>query len=140
MPPYTGLREGRNYASDGFSHLMHFTVGGVAMGENGSELRLPKLTAAAQQAHTVRICHHTQKLHTHTEMQARGLVSDPLTVGRCAHVCLCQVTVTLDAAAMLDTVPDEIIRAIPYSEKPYYCPALLLLLLLAFPLYGCVYN
>ncbi len=35
------IRNGRNYVSDGTSHLMDFQVGGVKMGENGSELRLP---------------------------------------------------------------------------------------------------
>ena len=35
-----GVRDGRCYVSDGFSHLMDFTANGVAMGTNGSELRL----------------------------------------------------------------------------------------------------
>ena len=35
-----GIREGRCYVSDGMSHLMDFTVGDVAVGEKGSELRL----------------------------------------------------------------------------------------------------
>ena len=35
-----GIREGRNYVSDGRSHLMEFKVNDVAMGENGSELKL----------------------------------------------------------------------------------------------------
>jgi hypothetical protein len=35
-----GVRDGRCYVSDGFSHLMEFTANGVAMGTNGSELRL----------------------------------------------------------------------------------------------------
>jgi hypothetical protein len=35
------ITEGRNYASDGYSHLLDFTVDAVRMGENGSELRLP---------------------------------------------------------------------------------------------------
>lgn len=49
------IAEGRNYASDGYSHLLDFTVDAVRMGENGSELHLPeggktvavKITAAA---------------------------------------------------------------------------------------------
>ena len=69
-----GVREGPNYASDGYSHLMNFAVNGLAMGTEGSEIQLA----------------------------AGG--------GK--------VTVTLDVAAMLDTTPDEIIRAIPYAEKP----------------------
>src|SRR5436190_1136073 len=45
-----GIRAGRNYVSDGKSHLMEFKVNDVKMGENGSELRLTapgkiKLTA-----------------------------------------------------------------------------------------------
>jgi hypothetical protein len=35
-----GLRDGRNYVSDGKSHLMDFKVNNVEMGEGGSELRL----------------------------------------------------------------------------------------------------
>jgi hypothetical protein len=35
-----GVRDGRCYVSDGFSHLMDFTANGLAMGTNGSELRL----------------------------------------------------------------------------------------------------
>ena len=35
-----GIRQGRNYVSDGRSHLMAFKANDVAMGENGSELRL----------------------------------------------------------------------------------------------------
>jgi hypothetical protein len=37
-----GIRLGRNYVSDGRSHLMEFKVNDVAMGEGGSELRLPR--------------------------------------------------------------------------------------------------
>ncbi|MCC6822642.1 MAG: CehA/McbA family metallohydrolase [Verrucomicrobia subdivision 3 bacterium] len=45
-----GIRQGRNYVSDGKSHLMEFKVNDVALGEKGSELRLSqpstvKLTA-----------------------------------------------------------------------------------------------
>jgi hypothetical protein len=36
-----GIREGRNYVSDGRSHLMDFAVNGQVMGRNGSELKLP---------------------------------------------------------------------------------------------------
>jgi hypothetical protein len=37
-----GVRDGRCYVSDGFSHLMDFTANGVAMGTGGSELRLAR--------------------------------------------------------------------------------------------------
>ena len=37
-----GIRNGRNYVGDGRSHLMEFKVGDVAVGENGSELKLAK--------------------------------------------------------------------------------------------------
>ncbi|HAM72383.1 MAG TPA: hypothetical protein DCM86_12135, partial [Verrucomicrobiales bacterium] len=37
-----GIRQGRNYVGDGRSHLMDLQVGEVAVGENGSELRLPQ--------------------------------------------------------------------------------------------------
>lgn len=35
-----GIRAGRNYVSDGFSHLLDFRVNGTRMGENDSELHL----------------------------------------------------------------------------------------------------
>ena len=35
-----GIRAGRNYVSDGFSHLLNFKADGLAMGTKGSELRL----------------------------------------------------------------------------------------------------
>ena len=37
-----GIREGRNYVSDGKSHLMDFKLNDCNMGENGSELKLSK--------------------------------------------------------------------------------------------------
>src|SRR5436190_13582583 len=37
-----GVRLGRNYVSDGYSHLIDFKVNDVAVGEKGSELRLEK--------------------------------------------------------------------------------------------------
>jgi hypothetical protein len=39
-----GIRDGRNYVSDGASHLLDFNVGGINVGENGSELRLDQPT------------------------------------------------------------------------------------------------
>jgi hypothetical protein len=35
-----GVRQGRCYVSEGRSHLMDFSVGGVGVGDNGSELKL----------------------------------------------------------------------------------------------------
>ncbi len=35
-----GIRDGRNYVSDGMSHLIDFKVNGVELGVNGSEVRL----------------------------------------------------------------------------------------------------
>ena len=37
-----GVRNGRSYVSDGFSHLMNFTANGMEAGTNGSELRLER--------------------------------------------------------------------------------------------------
>jgi len=37
-----GVRQGRNYVSDGKSHLMDFKVNGLALGESGSQLKLGK--------------------------------------------------------------------------------------------------
>ncbi len=36
-----GIREGRNYVGDGKSHLIDFKANDVALGQNGSELKLP---------------------------------------------------------------------------------------------------
>lgn len=47
-----GIREGRSYVSDGTWHLMDFAVGGVPVGERGSEVRLP---AAGRVPVTVRV-------------------------------------------------------------------------------------
>jgi hypothetical protein len=41
-----GIREGRNYVSDGKSHLMDFKVNDLEMGDHGSELRLAAPGAA----------------------------------------------------------------------------------------------
>jgi hypothetical protein len=40
-----GVRRGRNYVSDGKSHLMEFKVNALEVGENGSELKLPQTAA-----------------------------------------------------------------------------------------------
>ena len=48
-----GIREGRTYVSDGRSHLIDFTVGGVELGTRGSELRIEapgKVTVTAKVA------------------------------------------------------------------------------------------
>ena len=37
-----GIRAGRNYVSDGFSHLLNFSADNVSMGTKGSELRIAK--------------------------------------------------------------------------------------------------
>jgi hypothetical protein len=37
-----GIRQGRNYVSDGKSHLMEFKIDNVSLGHSGSELRLSK--------------------------------------------------------------------------------------------------
>ena len=39
-----GVRDGRSYVSDGFSHLMNFTANGLEAGTNGSELRVARGT------------------------------------------------------------------------------------------------
>jgi hypothetical protein len=47
-----GIRKGRNYVSDGKSHVLNFKVNGVAMGEGSSEL---KLSAPGQIHATVQV-------------------------------------------------------------------------------------
>jgi len=45
-----GIRAGRNYVSDGHSHLMDFKVNDLAMGEHGSELKLKNPATVKVQA------------------------------------------------------------------------------------------
>ncbi|HWN96983.1 MAG TPA: CehA/McbA family metallohydrolase [Methylomirabilota bacterium] len=45
-----GIRLGRNYVSDGFSHLIDFKANEVSVGENGSELKLQKSGSVRLQA------------------------------------------------------------------------------------------
>src|SRR5438093_1079566 len=70
-----GIRLGRNYVSDGKSHLIDFAVNEVEMGSGSSELRLPK--------------------------------PGP-------------VRITARVAALLQESPDESIRRLPYTQKPYW--------------------
>ncbi|MGI8602959.1 MAG: CehA/McbA family metallohydrolase [Verrucomicrobiales bacterium] len=37
-----GIQDGRSYVSDGTAHIIDFVAGGVAVGENGSELKLAR--------------------------------------------------------------------------------------------------
>jgi hypothetical protein len=69
------VRAGRNYVSDGKSHLMDFSVNGMEAGTGNGEVR----------------------------MDAPG-----------------KVTVTVKAAAKLETNPVESIRRARYDEKPYW--------------------
>ena len=45
-----GIRQGRNYVSDGKSHLLDFTVNNLALGEQGSELKLARPGAVRARA------------------------------------------------------------------------------------------
>ncbi len=45
-----GVKDGRNYVSDGKSHLMDFTVGGVKMGEPGSQGKISELQLNGKQS------------------------------------------------------------------------------------------
>ena len=45
-----GLAAGRSYVSDGKSHILDLEVGGVKVGEGGSELRLPRAGAVTVKA------------------------------------------------------------------------------------------
>jgi hypothetical protein len=68
-----GVREGRNYVSDGKSHLIDFRVNGAEMGQGDLKLAAP------------------QTVHA-----------------------------TAVVAALLEQVPDERVRKLPYDEKPYW--------------------
>jgi hypothetical protein len=54
-----GIRNGRNYVGDGKSHLMEFKVNNVAMGENGSELRLREPSTARVTAKVAALLNET---------------------------------------------------------------------------------
>ena len=45
-----GIRKGRNYVSDGKSHLMDFSIDSKALGENGSEIKLAQPGAVTVKA------------------------------------------------------------------------------------------
>src|SRR6185369_9340710 len=46
-----GIRQGRSYVSDGKSHLMNFKVNDLEVGQNGSELKLPRPGSVKVTAH-----------------------------------------------------------------------------------------
>jgi hypothetical protein len=82
------IRQGRNYVSDGMSHLMDFQVGGVRVGEKGSEVRLSqpgkvKVTASVaallgeQPNDAIRKQRYDQKPYWHLE---RSRIGDTRTV------------------------------------------------------------
>jgi hypothetical protein len=73
-----GIRDGRNYVSDGRSHLIDFKVGGVAMGEPGSggaisELRLERPGEVAVEARVAAFLDETPR----PEIRARRLDQKP---------------------------------------------------------------
>jgi hypothetical protein len=68
-----GVRQGHNYVSDGRSHLMEFKVNDVAMGENGSELKL--LRAAAVKV-TARVAARLNE-HPNPALQKRDYSQQP---------------------------------------------------------------
>jgi hypothetical protein len=65
-----GIREGRNYVSDGMSHLMDFAVNGLAMGDQGSEL---KTSAGQKLSVTARVA---AMLDPKPDMEVRGKSAD----------------------------------------------------------------
>ena len=65
-----GIRAGRAYVSDGQSHLLDFAANGLAVGEKGSELRLP---AAGTIKLTARVA---ARLEEKTVPGIRGLAAD----------------------------------------------------------------
>src|SRR5207237_93355 len=78
-----GIHDGRNYVSDGRSHLIDFKVGEVAVGENGSELKLDqpatvRLTAKVaaylneQPDEKIRQAPYSQKPYWHIERARIG--------------------------------------------------------------------
>jgi len=95
-----GVKVGRSYVSDGFSHLMDFTVNGVAPGgEEGSLLKLDG----------------PQKVHV-TAMVAAWLDEEPRTVFQGAVS-----WDTLIKGEMLSKNREQIpIRDLPYTAKPYW--------------------
>ena len=108
------ISEGRNYASDGYSHLLDFTVDAVRMGENGSELQLPvggktvtvKVTACAMLGE-VRFPKMPNPSHG-VQCPQQEPAHRPLLWKYLISPWLC----TQEA--------DEIIANTPYEEKPYW--------------------
>jgi hypothetical protein len=68
-----GVRRGHNYVSDGRSHLLDFKVNDVAMGENGSELRLAQPGLARATARVAAWLNETPN----PEMQRRPYQQQP---------------------------------------------------------------
>ncbi len=54
-----GIRQGRNYVSDGKSHLLDFKVGGMGVGENGSEVRIPSASTVRVSARVAALLSET---------------------------------------------------------------------------------
>jgi len=82
-----GIRAGRNYVSDGMSHLLDFKVNDVAMGEKGSELKLAQPSTVRVSAkvgarleekadETIRTRHYKEKPYWHLERARIGAGRD----------------------------------------------------------------
>lgn len=68
-----GIRAGRNYVSDGFSHLLNFKADGVAMGTKGSELRLAEAKTVEFTVEAAALLGETDAEH----IQARKFTEQP---------------------------------------------------------------
>lgn len=67
-----GIKQGRSYVTDGKSHLADFVVGGVKVGENGSELKLDKPGKATVKANVA------ARLDEEITSEAKALKTRPL--------------------------------------------------------------
>jgi hypothetical protein len=68
-----GIRQGRNYVGDGRSHLIDFKVNDVAMGENGSELKLATASTVRVSAKVSALLGDTPD----TQLQKRSYAEKP---------------------------------------------------------------
>jgi hypothetical protein len=102
------LRNGRSYVSDGRSHLMNFSVNGIEVGTNGSEVQLKDTERA------------------HVTVNAAAYL-DPIPMGDATELqqddpptWVAQPTIQLPSDYPLLVRPRGTPAARPYYEKPYW--------------------
>ncbi len=113
-----GIRAGRNYVSDGFSHLLNFKADGLAMGTKGSELRLADVKTVEFTVEAAALLGETDAEH----IQARKFTEHPYWhVERARIAGTRSVPVELigngQVVATTQLVADGTIRSIRFSSE-----------------------